>query len=136
MKKKKEDSTKSRRSFLGKLGFGSLIVGLASNVFASEKKFHGQMNPIKNPVWDPYDFGAKGDGKTIDTKAIQTAIDSCYSNGGGKVLLYGGTFVSGTIILKSNVCLHIEAGATLLGSEDLKDYPDINPELLYLYTTP
>lgn len=133
--KKIENSTTSRRSFLEKLGFGSLLVGVASNVFASEKKFHEQIKSIKNPVWDPYDFGAKGDGKTIDTTAIQTAIDSCYSNGGGKVLLYGGTFVSGTIILKSNVCLHIEAGATLLGSEDLKDYPDINPELLYLYTT-
>lgn len=74
-------------------------------------------------VWDAYAFGAKGDGKTLDTQAIQQAIDDCYSSGGGKVLLQGGQFLSGTIRLKSNVSLFIESGATLLGSDNPDDYP-------------
>lgn len=78
-------------------------------------------------------FGAVGDGKTLDTEAIQKAIDACARAGGGKVYLQGGTFLSGTIRLKSNVTLVVEAGATLLGSTDIADYPDITPDIIYLY---
>lgn len=73
--------------------------------------------------WNVYSFGAKGDGKTLDTKAIQSTIDACYQQGGGKVLLAGGQFLSGTIILKSNVTLYLESGTTLMGSSSYKDYP-------------
>lgn len=75
-------------------------------------------------VWDAFAFGAKGDGKTLDTKAIQTAVDRCHEAGGGKVYLHNGQFVSGTIYLKSNVTLYIEAGATLLASASAADFPD------------
>jgi polygalacturonase len=75
--------------------------------------------------FDPYDFKAKGDGKTLDTEAIQEAIDSCHSSGGGKVYLQGGHFRSGTIYLKENVTLFIEAGATLKASDNLDDFPSI-----------
>ncbi|RCR70605.1 glycoside hydrolase family 28 protein [Larkinella punicea] len=75
-------------------------------------------------VWDVFDTGAKGDGKTMDTKAIQTAIDRCHAAGGGKVYLHNGRFLSGTIYLKSYVTLYVEAGAVLLGSEKASDYPD------------
>jgi hypothetical protein len=75
-------------------------------------------------VWDVFAFGAKGDGKTMDTKAIQTAIDRCHGAGGGKVYLHNGQFLSGTIYLKSHVTLEVEAGATLLGSDRAADYPD------------
>ncbi|MDD4014476.1 MAG: glycosyl hydrolase family 28 protein [Petrimonas sp.] len=127
--------TNTRRNFLRKFSWGSLIFGIGGGTsLASNYNRFDNFQNLKNKVWDPYDFGAKGDGKTIDTKAIQTAIDNCYFNGGGKVVLNSGTFVSGTIILKSNVCLHIEAGATLLGSKNINDYPDITPSLLYLYT--
>lgn len=76
-------------------------------------------------TYDVYTFGAKGDAKTMDTKAIQAAIDQCHDDGGGKVYLHSGRFLSGTIYLKSNVTLYIEAGTTLLGSDNLDDYPII-----------
>lgn len=128
------NSSSSRRKFLVKLGMNSILAGTGSTVFAANPNICLQPISSKKIAWDPYDYGAKSDGKTINTKAIQTAIDECHASGGGKVILYGGTFVSGTIILKSNVCLHVEAGSALLGSEDLNDYPDITPSLLYLYT--
>ena len=68
-------------------------------------------------------YGAVGDGKTLDTGAIQACIDACVAAGGGRVLLEGGTFLSGTVVLKSNINLHIEANATLYGSPDCADYP-------------
>ena len=69
------------------------------------------------------DYGAKADGITKDTKAVQAAIDACTQNGGGTVLIPGGkTVVIGTIYLKDFVTLHIENGAVLLGSPDIADY--------------
>lgn len=75
--------------------------------------------------WDVYKFGAKGDGKTKDTEAIQKTIDECHKNGGGRIYLHSGTFISGTLFLRDNVILHIEMGAVLRGSEQVNDYPDI-----------
>lgn len=67
-------------------------------------------------------YGAVGDGSTINTKAIQAAIDDCNQKGGGTVLLANGVFVCGTIFLKSNVTLEIDAGAVLMASPDISDY--------------
>lgn len=67
-------------------------------------------------------FGAKNDGITINTPAIQKAIDNCHKGGGGRVVIPPGEFVTGTIILKSGVNLHLEQGARLLGSFDTADY--------------
>jgi len=69
------------------------------------------------------DFGAKGDGITKDTAAIQKAIDICAAKGGGTVLLTAGTYLSAPIELKSNITLQLNKGATLLGSPDHADYP-------------
>jgi hypothetical protein len=68
------------------------------------------------------DFGAIADGKTINTTAMQQAIDKCNSNGGGTVSVPSGIFVTGTVHLKSNVNLHLEAGAVLKGSSSIADY--------------
>ena len=68
------------------------------------------------------DCGAVGDGRTKDTAAIQTAIDRASAGGGGTVSLAAGTYLSGTIYLKSNVCLRLGPGAVLKGSPDLADY--------------
>ncbi|HPA16322.1 MAG TPA: glycoside hydrolase family 28 protein [Verrucomicrobiae bacterium] len=84
-------------------------------------------------TWDPREFGAKVDGRTPDTAAIQAAVDACAEAGGGTVMLRGGVFLSGTICLRSHVTLHIEGGATLRGSADIRDYPSITPRIEYLY---
>jgi polygalacturonase len=75
------------------------------------------------------DQGAVGDGKTLNTKAIQTAIDRCASAGGGVVVVPAGTFVSGAIFLKQGVNLSLEQGAVLKGSQDTNDYPWIDTRI-------
>ena len=77
--------------------------------------------------FDVKDCGAMGDGKTKDTRAIQAAIDQANAAGGGTVYLGPGTWLSGTIYLKSRVTLYLETGATLLGSTDSLDYPRTHP---------
>jgi len=74
-------------------------------------------------VCDARTYGAKADGTTKDTQAIQNAIDDCAKAGGGTVKLSGGTFLSAPIVLKSNITLDIAKGATLLGSPDHADFP-------------
>jgi polygalacturonase len=75
-------------------------------------------------------FGARGDGKTINTQAINQAIIRCNRNGGGTVLIPPGNFVSGTIVLLSDVDLHLDPGAILVGSKDTSDYL-VMPEALF-----
>jgi polygalacturonase len=72
---------------------------------------------------DARTYGAKADGVTKDTKAIQAAVDACASAGGGMVRLSGGTFLTGPVVLKSNITLEIAKDAVLLGSPDRADYP-------------
>jgi polygalacturonase len=74
-------------------------------------------------ICDPHAYGAKGDGVTKDTVAIQTAIDACASGGGGTVRLNAGTYLSAPIILKSHITLQIDREAVLQGSSDHHDYP-------------
>ena len=62
------------------------------------------------------DFGATGDGANLDHIAINRAIDSCVANGGGRVTVPAGTYLCGSIRMKSNVELHIAAGATILAA--------------------
>jgi polygalacturonase len=79
--------------------------------------------PASAATCDPAQYGAKADGVTRDTAAIQKAIDACAAKGGGTVTLTHGTYVSAPIVLKSNITLDVAAGATLLGSPDHGDYP-------------
>lgn len=68
------------------------------------------------------DRGAIADGKTLNTRIINDAIDAQSRAGGGRVVIPRGTFLAGTVVLKSNVTLHLDEGAVLLGSTDLNDY--------------
>jgi polygalacturonase len=70
------------------------------------------------------DFGAAGDGKTNDTKAIQAAIDKAAAAGGGRVTVEKGVYLSSTIYLRGNIEFHLMAGAKILGSTDPADYDD------------
>ena len=69
------------------------------------------------------DFGAKGDGMTKDTAAIQKALDTCAENGGGTVSLPEGVFLTGSLALHANTTLQLLSRANLLGSPDVADYP-------------
>ena len=62
------------------------------------------------------DYGAKGDGKTLDSPAIDRAIQACCEQGGGRVLLPAGRYLSGSIHLKSNVELHLQAGCVIVAA--------------------
>lgn len=82
--------------------------------------------------YDVRDFGAKCDGTTLDTKAVQNAIDAATENGGGKVIIPSGkTVLSGTIYMKDFVSLHIENGGTLLASPNYSDYPNNTHKNMY-----
>jgi len=76
------------------------------------------------------DYGAAGDGVTKDTTSLQAAIDACAAAGGGLVLVPPGDYLTGAVHLKSNIELHLQAGATLRGSPDRDDYnpDDVFPE--------
>jgi polygalacturonase len=67
--------------------------------------------------------GAVPDGHTLNTKHINNAIDACNKKGGGVVLVPAGLWLTGPVVLKSNVNLHLAAGATLLFTEDKNEYP-------------
>ena len=75
-------------------------------------------------MYNILNFGAIADGKTLNSKAIQNAIDECAKNGGGKVVVPAGNYYCGTIWLKDNVELHLESGANLIASMNLDDYND------------
>jgi polygalacturonase len=78
---------------------------------------------IPSAVFNITKYGAVGDGKTLNTTAIQKTIDACAAAGGGTVLVPSGNFVFGPITLASSINLHLDAGATLLISDDMANYP-------------
>ncbi len=83
---------------------------------------------VGGPVFNVRAFGAVGDGAQLDTEAIQAAIDACSAGGGGTVLVPSGTYLTGTLFLKSHVNLHVASTATILGSPELSRYAtDIEP---------
>jgi polygalacturonase len=81
-----------------------------------ETRFQNKDYPIT-------DFGAVADGKTMNTAAFEKAIKTCAENGGGRVLVPNGKFLTGAIHLESNVNLHLEDKAEILFSINPKDYP-------------
>lgn len=78
-------------------------------------------------VYDIRDYGATGDGATLDTSAIQKAVEACAAAGGGQVHFPPGRYLSGTVHLKSRVTLFFEAGARLVGTTSLDEYQHPTP---------
>lgn len=125
----------SRRAWLGKVSVPALTVAGVAMISA---KVPG-VEPNKFNIYNVMDYGAKGDGKTLDTLAIQAAIDACSMAKGGTVLIPAGVFLSGTLQLKSDVTFHLSAGGKLLGSPKREDYtagkgvPSGNGNIVFLY---
>ncbi|MEO9893465.1 glycoside hydrolase family 28 protein [Aurantibacter sp.] len=106
-------SIKNTRTFLT---FTLLILSIICNIYAQDSFYN-----VK-------EYGATGDGQALESSFIQKAIDACSENGGGTVYLPAGVYRSGTIVLKSNIRLYLEARAKILGSSDRNDYQVITPD--------
>lgn len=79
---------------------------------------------IPNRTFNASDFGAMGDGKTLNTKAIQMTIDSTAAAGGGQVTFDSGVYVTGALFIKSNVDFHVPEGVTIQAIQDDAQFPD------------
>lgn len=85
-------------------------------------------------VYDIADYGAVSDTTRLSTAAVQKAIDSCNAAGGGTVSVPAGNYKIGSIVLRSNVTLNLENGATLYGSTDIADYQPMTTDYVSLRT--
>lgn len=85
-------------------------------------------------VYDITDYGAVSDTTRLSTAAVQKAIDSCNAAGGGTVSVPAGNYKIGSIVLRSNVTLNLENGATLYGSTDIADYQPMTTDYVSLRT--
>lgn len=103
-----------------------MILALAvAGALAGRPAHAGEVSGAGTGWLNVRDFGAVGDGKALETAAIQKAIDAAARRGGGTVLLPAGTYLSAPLFLKSHVTLHIDSGATLKGSRNMDDYPTV-----------
>ena len=115
----------SRRNWLGVASGGVIGAGFGLPPAAQAESSDGP-NAFGTRTYNIRDFGAKGDGKALDTAALQSAINACNRGQGGTVLVPAGVFVIGTVEMKSNVTLRIAAQGKLLGSADGKQYHAAN----------
>ena len=92
-------------------------------------KVGAKKSPTVTKIFNVKDYGAIADGKTMNTVAIQKAIDAAEANGGGQVVFDKGQYLTGSVFVKNEVDFHIGEGVTLLGSQDIKDYPEINTRI-------
>ena len=85
-----------------------------------------RITPAGTTTYYTDDYGAVGDGETLNSEAIQRAVDECYRQGGGAVTFRGGRYLTGSVYLKEGVHFMIPKNTTLLGSTDIADYPEID----------
>ena len=116
----------SRRSFLSRtIVPAAAVVGMGFGPLdqpAHAATARETTNNLGGRVYNIRDYGAKGDGTTLDTVALQATIDACHRDGGGTVLVPAGEFQIGTVELRSDITLHIAAAGKLLGTSDGKKY--------------
>lgn len=84
---------------------------------------------VQGADFDISQHGAVGDGQTLNSKAIQTAIDECAKSGGGDLVIPKGVFLSGALYLKSGVNIRFLEGGVLKGSTNIEDYPKANTRI-------
>jgi hypothetical protein len=113
----------------------ALITASAASPSSYAYKLSGSsvQSPSTSNIFNPRDFGAIGNGVALDSPAINAAINACNKKGGGVVYCAPGTYLCGTVELKSNVTLYLEAGTVILGSTDVAQYtskagPDPNAD--------
>lgn len=124
---KKQSQKLSRRELLTHLGTSAIAASLGSTLLrgvrASTKSSQSvDQKNLGAPVYNITDFGAVGDGATLNTESVQRAIDTCTKENGGIVFVPAGDFVIGTLELKSDVTLRIAAKGRLLGSPKIEHY--------------
>lgn len=110
-----EDKKQNRRRFLKNTAFG-LVAGAAA--VAGEPAFAQEAKAQARGVYDVRDFGAKGDGKLIDTPAINRAIETASAGGGGIVRFPAGVYASYSIHLQNAITLYLAPGAVILAAAD------------------
>lgn len=97
--------------------------------------FFGMCSLLSAKVYNVLDFGAKNNGNDLTTADIQKAINACFADGGGQVYVPKGTYLVGTLNLRSNVEFHFETGAVLKATTDLSQYQRNNKQLAGVFYT-
>lgn len=111
---------------------------ISSNIFSQGARSKTFPDGTKIPAWfyqttkvktgrqfSINDYGAVNDSTLLQTGKIQAAIDAAYKNGGGVVVIAGGTYLSGALFFKPNTKLYVAEGAVLKGSDNIADYPQM-----------
>lgn len=125
-----ENATYSRRNWLKDISLptlatiGASFIGVKSSEMPFAKEDLPNLEDSGVFIYNIRSFGARGDGAHLDTIAVQKAIDTCFANSGGTVLIPAGNFIIGTIELKANVTLHISSKGRLTGSPNRSDYKE------------
>jgi polygalacturonase len=91
--------------------------------------------PSSQKIYSVNDYGAVSDTVTVNSSPIQKAIDDCAAKGGGIVTFKPGTYVTGSIFLRSNVHVRIDKDVLILGSQNFDDYPEIATRIAGIETT-
>ena len=118
-----------KRQGLALIVMTGLLFLTVNSLTAADKKKASQ--PAPSPavtVFNVIDYGAKGDGKTLDSQAINKAIEAAAAEGGGTVFFPAGTYLSTSIRMKSNIALYLDQGSTILAASAADRYKYDPPE--------
>ncbi|MBC9933259.1 glycoside hydrolase family 28 protein [Chitinophaga qingshengii] len=129
----------TRRAWLQKVSMPALAVAGASTLPTVAQAASAHSKGDQPGLFNIRHYGARGDGSTNDTQAVQRTIDACHQQRGGIVLVPAGDYLCGTLELKSNVTLHLAVSGRLLGSPRREDYqapaaiPPGNGNVVFIY---